>query len=106
MAARFETTDAAWRAGGAGGAALGRISDAPTNDAVALPKTVKGFFMATKAATVAAMAKAADFNRREDLSFRLRPNFGRRRSSSKPDRKSGTLSSGRNSSRRAIERAG
>src|SRR6185312_15850745 len=80
-------------------------SAVPIKDAVALAKTVKGFLTATKVAIIAATANAAVFNSR-DLPFRGRANFDDRNSSSAPDRKSGTESSGRNSSRVATDREG
>src|ERR1700742_172194 len=82
------------------------MSDIPISDAVAMAKTVKGFFTATKVATMAAIASAAVFHKRDDPLFRGRPNFDERSSSSLPARKSGTESSGRKSSRLAIEREG
>src|SRR5258708_9840361 len=92
--------------GGVTGGGADRLSEeAPISDAVALAKTVKGFLTATKVATSAATAKAAVFNIR-DPRFRGRPNFDDRSSSSAPDKKSGTESSGRNSSRVATDRAG
>jgi hypothetical protein len=78
----------------------------PIRDAVAFANTVNGFLTATtvKAAADAAIARIAVFRSR-DLFRRSLPSLCAA-SSSEPDRKRGTESSGRNSSLVAMEREG
>jgi hypothetical protein len=78
----------------------------PMREAVAFANTVNGFLTATtvKAAADAAIARIQVFSSR-DLFLRRLPNLGTE-SSSEPDRKRGTESSGRNSSLVATEREG
>jgi len=77
----------------------------PMRDAVAFANTVNGFLTATtvKAAADAAIARIPVFRSR-DLLRRSLPSWAE--SSSEPDRKRGTESSGRNSSRVTMEREG